>query len=581
MASWKGAEPNLDHTTGVTVDIARIPFSRYGAYISVTQDETDGAAKYLTIRNVRRRFGEDVAFHLKFLRNGADTDWSVSATPVAVKVESSEGDALIYIRDDRSLIIDGRGLDVWLKQASRYGYGIDQGNRCLELISVPQRSYSMIYVQRGHAVLSGPIQPGHGDMQIDRREELTVSCEEGRVTLSLEISIVERDSDVPISVDDDLQSIRREWDAFERAMPHVPADREDFCRLTWYNLWSCFVRAEDNYKYDAMLMSKKFMSSVWTWDHCFNALAIAPADLNAAIEQFLLPFELQAESGALPDMWNPNSEVVWGVTKPPIHGWCFSKIMSRFEVSESVLRKVYRHLVMWTEWWMNRRDFDQDGIPEYPQGCDSGWDNSTVFDLGYFIESPDLSAYLVLQMKTLSDIANRLGDSESARKWEERSRTLLCRLYEHSWVGDRFVAKQSGTHKYVEKPTSLLALMPLVLGDILDKSKLDELVESLERSFLTENGPATEALESKWYQYDGYWRGPIWAPSTYLLVDGLRRGGRNDLATRIAEGFCDMVEHKAKGNYENFDPKTGVGLRAPGYTWTASVYMLLVWEYLA
>ena len=36
---------------------------------------------------------------------------------------------------------------------------------------------------------------------------------------------------------------------------------------------------------------------------------------------------------------------------------------------------------------------------------------------------------------------------------------------------------------------------------------------------------------------------------------------------------------KAKGNYENFDALTGKGLRAPGYTWSASVYMLLHWEF--
>ena len=39
--------------------------------------------------------------------------------------------------------------------------------------------------------------------------------------------------------------------------------------------------------------------------------------------------------------------------------------------------------------------------------------------------------------------------------------------------------------------------------------------------------------------------------------------------------YCEMSCRKAKGNYENFDALTGKGLRAPGYTWSASVYMLL------
>ena len=65
----------------------------------------------------------------------------------------------------------------------------------------------------------------------------------------------------------------------------------------------------------------------------------------------------------------------------------------------------------------------------------------------------------------------------------------------------------------------------------------------------------------------------------YLIADGLRRGGYGELAGRIARGFCNMVKNIARGNYENFDAVTGQGLCAPGYTWTASVYLLLEKEF--
>ena len=184
-------------------------------------------------------------------------------------------------------------------------------------------------------------------------------------------------------------------------MPKVPEEHLHMAAISWYTLWSCFVRAEDVYKYDAMLMSKKYMTSVWSWDHCFNALAMSNIDLKKAMEQFLLPFELQSESGALPDMWNPNLEPVWAITKPPIHGWCFGKLMENHEFDQDTLRKVYNHLEKWTDWWMEYNDSDCDGIPEYPQGFDSGWDNSTLFDIGYYLESPNLSAFLVIQVNTL------------------------------------------------------------------------------------------------------------------------------------------------------------------------------------
>jgi glycogen debranching enzyme len=39
-------------------------------------------------------------------------------------------------------------------------------------------------------------------------------------------------------------------------------------------------------------------------------------------------------------------------------------------------------------------------------------------------------------------------------------------------------------------------------------------------------GLATEKTTSPLYQSDGYWRGPVWAPSTVLIEDGgLRRAG--------------------------------------------------------
>lgn len=91
--------------------------------------------------------------------------------------------------------------------------------------------------------------------------------------------------------------------------------------------------------------------------------------------------------------------------------------------------------------------------------------------------------------------------------------------------------------------------------------------------------PATEMPAIPKYNSDGYWRGPIWAPTTYLLADGLRRCGQDRLAKTIAQRYCNMSCRKAKGNYENFDALTGLGRRAPGYTWATSVYMMLHLEY--
>lgn len=567
------------------IDVTHIPFSRYGAYLSVTRNE--GApgqpdAKELIIYTMRRRFEESPLFSLSFGQKEAE-DFTCSATPEVLTVKNEKGYARVYLRDDDTVVIDSYGLDIRLQELHGC-YGSELGERTFRIISAIHCLFNTIAVPLGQAVMDGPVDPVRGNI----KSHMTVTCEEGRALMAIKVRYGEPSPvTLPICPDEEIGAARAEWETFLAKMPPEPTDDpvvEEFARVTWYNLWSCFVRAEGCYEKDTMLMSKKFMCSTWSWDHCFNALAMANLADGAeakeqAMNQFCAPFLLQSELGVLPDMWNPHLETRWGTTKPPIHGWCFSLLMDRFEFTPEELERVYLYLKKWTGWWMEHSDTDGDGIPDYPQGCDSGWDNGTLFDIGFFLESPDLPAFLILQMRTLARISARLGDGEREAYWLAEAEALMARFLEHSWSGERFVAKVSHAHRYEENPTCLLSLMPLVLGEQLPAEIREKLVAVLKRDFLTENGPATEMPTGPKYDPNGYWRGPIWAPTTYLLVDGLRRGGEEALARTVAEGYCRMSCHKAKGNYENFDALTGKGLCSPGYTWAASVYMMLHWEY--
>ena len=146
-------------------------------------------------------------------------------------------------------------------------------------------------------------------------------------------------------------------------------------------MWSAFVHAEEPFSADACLMSKRFMCKVWSWDHCFNAIALVATRPHQALEQFLLPFHLQAASGALPDCFSPNAEVIWAVSKPPIHGWAFSHLLDHHIYGRDDLVRVYRHLERWSSYYRTYRDLNGDGLPEVPMGCDSQ-DNGATF-LGY------------------------------------------------------------------------------------------------------------------------------------------------------------------------------------------------------
>ena len=572
------------------IDIEHIPFSRYGAMLSISKPP---AKNELMIHDVSKRCGPDNAIRIIFTREdatikGLDPDaaelnglpFRTTATPTILTAAMPEGKAVFCLIGDHRLSICTQGVSLIFFIQTKYGYGLLKDNRHYEAFYVDERRYAQIECQQGAMTACGPMKVYNWNhKERDHQLNLKVSPQNGILELELEIGQVDVRQDVSMNVLDSIRQTKEEWTRFLAKMPSVPPKHQMFAQVTWFNLWSSYVHAQDVYKTDIMLMSKKFMSSVWSWDHCFNALSMAFADQAMAINQFYAPFWLQNRSGVLPDMWNPNSEIVWGVTKPPIHGWCISKLMDRFELDDDTLTPIYTALVKWTNWWLQERDEDQDGIPAYPQGCDSGWDNATVFDLGFFTETPDLPAYLILQMHALARIARRLYKAKDADDWTRRANKMLEDLLAHCWTGEKFVAKLSGTHEEVSETHCLINYMPLVLGSLLPAEIAVKTVERMQNEHMTAFGLATEKPGTPKYDPDGYWRGPIWAPTTYLIVDGLRRMGQDNLAIEIARRFCDMCAFHAKGNYENFDALTGLGLRAPGYTWTASVYMLLLTEY--
>ncbi|MEI6217610.1 MAG: glycogen debranching protein, partial [bacterium] len=159
----------------------------------------------------------------------------------------------------------------------------------------------------------------------------------------------------------------------------------------------------------------------------------------------------------------------------------------------------------------------------------------------------------------------------AAISWRKLAGKMLDALMTELWQGDHFVARLARTGKAVESQ-SLIPCMPILLGERLPPAVIASLARRIEGS-LTAFGPATEHPASSKYTADGYWRGPIWGPSTYLIVCGLERAGKPDLALEIAERYCGLCEKS--GFAENFDAITGAPLRDPAYTWTSSVFLLL------
>jgi glycogen debranching enzyme len=364
--------------------------------------------------------------------------------------------------------------------------------------------------------------------------------------------------------------------AFVEAVAPWRSSATPAAELAAYVLWSATVRPASLVTRPAVLMSKHWMDKVWSWDHCFNALALAPGAPALAWDQFCLPFDHQDETGALPDSVT-HSEVLYNFVKPPIHGWTLSHLRSRLPMplSRTELAEIYGRLTRWADFWLTARRASGAALPHYQHGNDSGWDNATTFDPERVVVTADLAAFLTLQLRELARLATELELPEEARRWTRTADATQAAMLDELWTGERFVARGVDSAQ-TWASSSLLDLMPMALGEHLPEHIGKTLATRIE-AHLTSYGLATELTTSPHYRADGYWRGPIWAPATVLIEDGLRRAGHHRLADEISARFRALCE--THGFAENFDALTGTGLRDRAYTWTASSYLLLAEAY--
>ncbi|WP_436535651.1 amylo-alpha-1,6-glucosidase [Actinoplanes sp. HUAS TT8] len=419
-------------------------------------------------------------------------------------------------------------------------------------------------------VLTGTLAASSGDQALGAADRHLTLPEDQ----AWEIAIEEyRTARAPYTAAGDFDTVTASafttFSAYVEAVAPWRSDRTPAAELAAYVLWSATVDPAGFVGRPAVLMSKHWMDKVWSWDHCFNAIALAAGEPSLALDQFLLPFDHQDPSGALPDSIT-HSEVLHNFVKPPIHGWALRQLRERLTLSQAQLSDIYERLSRWTEFWLVHRRAPGHALPHYQHGNDSGWDNATTFDTARVVETADLAGFLTQQLDCLAGLATELGHPAAARHWTATAQEIREAMLE-LWDGSRFLARDATTGA-TSASASLLDLMPIAVGADLPEQVSDVLAGRI-AAHLTAHGPATEPTNSAQYAPDGYWRGPIWAPSTVLIEDGLRRAGHITLADEISQRFRALCEKS--GFAENFDAETGAGLRDRAYTWTAAGYLIL------
>jgi putative isomerase len=566
------------YTGNITLDLTRNSFSRYGSYIAFSHLPQGPIGDGLYLRSLHGFVDREV-LRIELIVNGSSVPFQETAGPTLLRLDASGGGFVeICISEPNVVRLHGHGAGIRLtKIPNADGFAFQRSRTQWEFNAWQQDIRFMLTTKQGNLRVDG-------DWDKTISKKVAIEFTPGGPSDDFQGVMEEfrgswHERTYPDSFQDAATSVAGEYRQWLSHMPAVPAEFQTGAELAAYVNWSAIVAPQGLLTRPAMLMSKNWMNSVWSWDPCFNAMALIQTDAKTAWDQYMVMFGQQNSDGDLPDQVNDRG-TTWAFDKPPIHGWALAWMMTHSQsIDRQRLQEVYGPLSRWTNWYFKFRADPDTGLPKYDHGNDTGWDNATVFRNGPFAETPDLASFLVIQMDTLAEVAHRLGNEAESKQWKLRADDLLKQLLAAYWKNGHFIALRGFDHSVIESD-SLLLYIPMVLGKQLPAEVRSAMITDLKKdgAFLTSNGLATERLTSPYYQTKGYWRGPIWAPSTMIIAEGLDTAGDTEFARELRLRFCRMAARN--GFSENYDAVSGMPQDDPSYTWTSSVFLIFAHQLL-
>jgi hypothetical protein len=340
----------------------------------------------------------------------------------------------------------------------------------------------------------------------------------------------------------------------------------------------------------------------WYWDSCFAAIVwrrFDPLRSRAELESLLAA---QREDGFI------GHTIFWhrpvSLTRLPFYNVASRSAFQTETIQPPLLAWAWKIAVgdpaaeprigAQLDWLAANRDLEGDGLLWIVQPDESGLDASPKFDpvwgrrgcarLGFPL--------LVHHNRRLDFDAKRIRDGGGPVLCEALVNTMWSlslqaigrpsatpALVDRLWDEGRglFVDEaQPGNGK--PTPLTWAALSPLALPD-LPEAIGRRLIEEhlLDRDeFLTPVAPPSVAASEPSYEPGGdhglirrYWRGPTWVNSAWMIWLGMRRLGYEQEAERLAGGLIDAVARE--GLREYYDPRTGAGMGAKDFAWSALI----------
>ena len=349
-------------------NIQKIPFSYRGSYFVVSDIDSlpswaiKEPAKGIFIRNVSRRNWYEKMIQVEVMDGDELLQSEVIATPEKLTLQTPKGSVEFCYENASILRIRAHGIKLRLSDRGS-SFIISMNDHQLRMMNGPNGFLWMMTALKGTVISSGDTtdkirtnELDHFQMNIspDANDTIEVALEEFLSEWSPKAYSWSFDACVEKS-----KAIFQRWLS---AFPAVDKRYKQAQDLAAYQDWSALVAPREVMTTEGMLMSKNWMNEIWSWDHCFNAIALCKSHPDIAWEQMMCIFRHQNKIGSLPDSYDDEREL-WGIVKTPIHGWALKQMMAAGIVNKKRMEEVYPKLSAWTNFWFRYRDPDGNGLP--------------------------------------------------------------------------------------------------------------------------------------------------------------------------------------------------------------------------
>ncbi len=330
--------------------------------------------------------------------------------------------------------------------------------------------------------------------------------------------------------------------------------------------------------HDVLIMPDKW-EFPWpaSWDSAFQAVTASLIDPDIAQDQlrFLLSDRWQQPDGHI-----PCAEWVMDNECPPIFAWAAWRVYEQSH-DTAFLQEIYPGLQRnYDYWWAHNMVGDSLftggflGMDNLPRGAPGA-------------AQADASAWMAFFARDMARIASELGDPlTSERYWVDRGRiqeAINNQLWDDE-TGFYYDRASAGGRLVTQKSYS--GLIPLIAG-IVPPGRVPAILGALrdEEQFLSLAGIRSLSKASPLYRpalagrgVNSNWRGPVWVPINYLLIEALADIDPS-LAAEIRRRVVTNIEADWQSTsrlHEFFDGDTGLGLGADAQAgWTALVANLI------